>query len=139
MRDIGAPDGRGRAPRSSAAPGPDVDEGAEVTRVLQVSKQEEAIRNYEEFHQLKKGSATLEQVEMSSLGIDGWASAVATLQEESEASSWVVVDDQHVTPLAAAKTVKLPPPAGDAVEAQELLRALLESNGVTSFAHSPRG
>ena len=98
-------------------------------RVLQISQEEAALRNYEAFHQLKKGSATLEQVVASSSGVAGWADAVVTPKEESEASGWVVVEDDEAAPPAEAAPLPLPP--SDAVEARELQRALLESVGVT--------
>ena len=63
--------------------------GAEVLEVLELGwheadgwghgwgegggKKEDALRNYELFHQLKRGSATHTQVALSSAGIDGWA------------------------------------------------------------------
>ena len=105
-----------------------VTEEAEMLRVMQISKEEAAMRNYEVFHQLKKGSVTLEQVQASSTGVDGWAEAVATPQEESEASGWVVIDDEDAAP--PAELAPLPPPPSDAVEARELQFALLASVGV---------
>ena len=71
---------------------------------------------------------TLEQVQASSSGVDGWADAAATPQEESEASGWVVIEDVDAAP--PDETATLPPPPSDAVEARELQRALLESVGV---------
>ena len=52
-----------------------------------------ALRNYELFHQLKRGSATHSQVAASSAGIDGWAMSPQTAQHEAEADGWVVPDE----------------------------------------------
>ena len=50
--------------------------------------QEHALRNYELFHQLKRGSATYAQVAASSAGIDAWAMNPQTAQHEAEADGW---------------------------------------------------
>ena len=47
--------------------------------------QEDALRNYELFHQLKRGSATHAQVAASSAGIDGWAMSPPDEGEEGAA------------------------------------------------------
>ena len=47
--------------------------------------QEDALRNYELFHQLKRGSATHAQEAASSAGIDGWAMSPPDEGEEGAA------------------------------------------------------
>ena len=43
----------------------------------------------EAFHQLKRGSATVEQVAASSSGIAGWAASPQTAQHEAETAGWL--------------------------------------------------
>ena len=94
---------------------------------------EAAIANYEVFHQLKRGSATLEQVASSSSGVEGWAAAQRTAREETEAAGWVVLEEEaDVSPPPEAAGLRAPPPMpGDAEEAKEIQRALLASVGVS--------
>mmetsp|Transcript_56813 Transcript_56813/g.99024 ORF Transcript_56813/g.99024 Transcript_56813/m.99024 type:complete len:189 (+) Transcript_56813:1789-2355(+) len=44
----------------------------------------EARRNYEDFHELRRGSASIAQVRQSSAGVDGWAASAPETDEAKE-------------------------------------------------------
>ena len=92
--------------------------------------QEHALRNYELFHQLKRGSATYEQVAASSAGIDAWAMSPQTAQHEAEADGWVVPHEGEEGVAEGEPGDPRPVRAGDDLEAKALQRALLASIGV---------
>ena len=92
--------------------------------------QEHALRNYELFHQLKRGSATYAQVAASSAGIDAWAMNPQTAQHEAEADGWVVPHEGEEGAAEGEPEDPRPVRAGDDLEAKALQRALLASIGV---------
>ena len=90
-----------------------------------------ALRGYEQFHQLKRGSATIAQVASSSLGLDGWASSTqqpsgsveGTSEGAGSSSSEPTVGQENVEVSAEAASNKRP--RGDSEEDAALQRALL--------------
>ena len=109
----------------------DADRGLQEALAHSLSTGCGAVRNYEQFNQLKPGSATLEQVAASSAGIDGWTKNPQTTRHEAEEDGWVVPDEGEEEEGKGEPEDRRPVHAGDEEEAQALQRALLESIGVT--------
>mmetsp|Transcript_12763 Transcript_12763/g.18125 ORF Transcript_12763/g.18125 Transcript_12763/m.18125 type:complete len:740 (-) Transcript_12763:125-2344(-) len=93
-----------------------------------------ALYNYEIFHSLELGSATLKHLEASSAGVAGWASASITVAEGHTAvqtdsscgSASSAVSTDNVNHLATATASR----KGDEEEDMQLRIALLKSIGV---------
>ena len=86
-----------------------------------------ALQNYETFHSLPPGSATLEHLIHSSAGIAGWARFVP-----NESTSNRTKSEHNESIMNAAPSTVSPPRRrkGDEEEARSFQLALLESNGV---------